>query len=160
MPVDIVSTGGSPFQIIANEEVVELASQPKTIHTAIEAGLNHAEKCKCEVKVTQNMELRIVWTPSEPVIDNGSECTTEHFISWNAPTARTDGESLTLGEISHYVLTQYLELDGETLFQRTVDPVEGLEYTISIPGISYRYDLRTVDTDGLTSQSSEKITVQ
>ena len=58
MPVDIVSVGSSPFKIFEGDVEVSLETQPRLIHTAIEAALNHAELCKCDVTISQDYKLR------------------------------------------------------------------------------------------------------
>lgn len=157
MPVDIVSVGSSPFKIFEGDVEVTLETQPRLIHTAIEAALNHAELCKCDVTLSQDYRLRVEWSPL--VESDGVQCTNKHLITWAEPTSRSDGSELSSDEIANYKVYRAVELDGVEIQYDVFDAGKNLQYLINTPAFLYKYTVQTVDGDGAESDLSSEVTL-
>lgn len=79
-------------------------------------------------------------------------------INWSTPTARDNGEALSMSDIAGYMVYCVSENTGEEV---TVS-VPGNETSLVMSDLSsgvYYFSLATVDTDGLFSEMSEIVTV-
>ncbi|WP_300498839.1 PA14 domain-containing protein [Marinobacter sp.] len=77
-------------------------------------------------------------------------------LSWSAPGTRVDGSSISLSEISHYIINYGPSPDN--LYQEVRAESDHTEYTLE--GLTegrWYFTIRVVDTEGLTSQASDTV---
>jgi hypothetical protein len=95
--------------------------------------------------------------PSEDT--NGSvtpEPTGSVTLTWTAPSTRTDGSSISLSEIDHYLLSYG---QSETNLDQTVR-VESDQTSYTFEGLAtgtWYFSIQVTDTKGLSSQTSEPV---
>lgn len=99
------------------------------------------------------------WTLESVSSDGGGSGTTSPTsvsLYWTAPTTRTDGSSLSSGEISHYEIsygTSSSDLDQSIR-------VDGNQTSYTLEGLAsgtWYFGIRVVDTSGLSSQLSDPV---
>lgn len=76
-------------------------------------------------------------------------------LSWTAPFTRENGEKLHLYEIDYFVITHYWEDRVEEI---KVADYSADTYTFNnLPEGVHRFEIQTVDIDGLTSSPSDSV---
>lgn len=84
-----------------------------------------------------------------PVIVGGTAT-----LSWTAPFTRENGDTLHLYEISHFVITHHwYDVAEDVKVDYSVDTYTFTDLPVGI----HEFEIRTVDTDNLTSQASETV---
>ncbi|MDC0661934.1 PA14 domain-containing protein [Marinobacter sp. SS21] len=80
-------------------------------------------------------------------------------LTWTAPSTRTDGSSLSLSEISHYLISYG---QSEANLDNNVQ-VSGEQTSYSLEGLNsgtWYFSIQVVDTDGLASNPSDPVSYQ
>ncbi|MCG7198837.1 fibronectin type III domain-containing protein [Marinobacter pelagius] len=93
----------------------------------------------------------------EPVVDETTQepVTGTAKLSWVAPSTRTDGEGLTMGELDSYVINYGQDANdlGNTI---EINDASTMEYTIDQLGAGeWFFSIQVIDTNGLISPPSE-----
>lgn len=104
MPVDIVLTDSAPYVVNAQQE-----SRHTTLHKAIQAAIDEATKCGCEVKITRNTEYRVNKRPATAK------------ITWQEPTQNEDGSEI--GEVLGYEVLY----SGQTYTTQQTEHIQKLQ---------------------------------
>ncbi len=91
--------------------------------------------------------------PPEPVVPGPTNGVT---LKWALPLTRVDGSSLAVGEIDHFELSY--GRDAGNLDQSVSVPGTDTTYVFdSLESGTWYFDIKAVDTDGLSSPSSETV---
>ena len=147
MPIDIVATGGSPYDVYHEEVVIDTHS---TYRKAYQTAFNYLESCQCTgVSIKRNLEIRFKYAAprEDPPEDCPNPSPTMSVVSWKPPTTKESGEPLHLDEIAGYRVKRIVINNGVVDPEEVRDVGKVLSYEWPLPKVVHEFQVQTYDVD-------------